>query len=64
MLGLRSTPVVPANVRARATPPPVVLAGPGGDANWMTYASMTVAAASLGVAGFGLWRRRTDKGDD
>lgn len=64
VLGVVSTPVIPANVRARPTPVTLAAAGQAGNGGWVTYASMTVAAASLGVAGFGLWRRRTDKGDD
>jgi hypothetical protein len=64
VLGVVSTPVIPANVRARPTPVALGAAGHGGNDGWVTYVSLTVAAASLGVAGFGVWRRRTEGSGD
>ncbi|HET9476381.1 MAG TPA: hypothetical protein VFP63_02710, partial [Dehalococcoidia bacterium] len=63
-LGVVSTPVVPANFRAWATPAPFLTAGQGSDAGWIIYASLTAAAASLGVTGLGLWRRQKDEAGD
>ena len=64
VLGVVSTPVIPANVRARPTPVALAAAGQGGNGSWLTFVSLAVAAVSLGVAGFELWRRRTDQADD
>lgn len=58
------TPVVPANVRARATPAPIPAAGEESGAGWLSYASVAVAVAAVGVAGFSHLRRRAERRSD
>lgn len=62
-LGYQSTPVVPANVRARPTPMPLQTAGAGGGIDWLTYTSLTVAFGALAFAGFSYWQRRAGHRD-
>ncbi len=61
VLGAVSTPVVPANVRARATPVPGPVPAPDSGPDGLTYAAMSVALAALGLAGFSEWRRRVER---
>jgi hypothetical protein len=61
VLGVVSTPVVPANVRSQPTPAPLPIPGPGSDRDWLTYASMSVALVALGLAGFSEYRRRAER---
>ena len=60
VLSARTTPVVPANVRARPTPAPFQAAGAGEGIDWLAYASLTVAFGVLAFAGFRYWQRRVD----
>jgi hypothetical protein len=62
VLGAVATPVVPANVRARATPVPAAVLAADSGSDWLTYLAMGVALTALGLAGFSEWRRRAERG--
>ena len=61
VLGAVATPVTPANVRPQPTQAPAAPPRGDGNADWLTFMSMGIAVAALGLAGFSDWRRRSER---